>query len=178
MISNSFKFTHQGGITISFSLQHFIEGFERSRGLEIQVKDTGTGISENDKKGLFKIFGVGNKHRDQFNMKGTGLGLTITQKLVEILGGRIHLESEESKGTTISFIVKEKSTIDLNVSRSSEFDELINDDISFEDYNRSNIKTQEIWESSNWINKIKIFDTSISLEYLNIPLLKAHKDQN
>ena len=108
LISNAYKFTNWGGITISIHIKRQVIGFERIRFLIFNVQDTGIGISEADRKGLFHIFGMIHKHRDQFNLKGTGLGLTITQKLVTMLGGEIKLESEENKGTSVEFSVKEK----------------------------------------------------------------------
>ena len=84
LISNSFKFTNQGGIKISVdAIFKPIDGGIR-RYLNFWVSDTGVGISEEDKKGLFKMFGTVKKHRETFNWKGTGLGLTITQKLVHL----------------------------------------------------------------------------------------------
>ena len=108
LISNAYKFTNEGGITIKIKVQQSRKVFLESRYLCITVSDTGLGISESDKKGLFQVFGTVSKHRDQFNMKGTGLGLTITQKFVKLLGGQIELNSEENKGTEIKFTIKEK----------------------------------------------------------------------
>ena len=77
--------------------------------MKVSVIDTGIGISESDSKGLFQVFGMIHKHRDEFNMKGTGLGLTISQKLVRMLGGKISMESEPGFGTTMTFTIKERS---------------------------------------------------------------------
>jgi len=71
------------------------------------VTDTGIGISESDSAGLFQMFGMVHKRRAEFNMRGTGLGLTISQKLVNQMGGQISLESEEGKGTTVTFTIRE-----------------------------------------------------------------------
>ena len=101
LISNSFKFTNQGHIRVTVHRPLF------SDSLEFEVADTGIGISDSDTGGLFQMFGMVHKHRDEFNMKGTGLGLTISQKLVERMGGKIKLNSEENKGTTVVFTVQE-----------------------------------------------------------------------
>ena len=108
LISNSYKFTSEGGITLAIKITQSRETFLNSRYLNVTVSDTGLGISESDKNGLFQVFGTVNKYRDQFNMKGTGLGLTITQKFIKLLGGEIELNSEESKGTEVRFTIKEK----------------------------------------------------------------------
>ena len=50
------------------------------------------------------------KYRDELNMKGTGLGLTICQKLVELMQGNIKLDSEEGRGTSVIFSIKENSS--------------------------------------------------------------------
>ena len=72
-----------------------------------KVIDTGVGIAEADIPNLFKMFGVLNKHRCNLNTKGTGLGLTISKKLTENLGGNISIKSQEGFGTEISFSIKE-----------------------------------------------------------------------
>ena len=110
LISNSYKFTNYGGITIAFAMIQSSRD-NNSRFLKIKVIDTGIGISEDDKKGLFQVFGMIHKYRDEFNMKGTGLGLTISQKLVKMLGGKINMESVVNFGTTVTFTVKERPSL-------------------------------------------------------------------
>ncbi|CAI2386419.1 unnamed protein product [Moneuplotes crassus] len=103
LISNSMKFTQKGFIQVTIFRDD--QGLERY--LKFIVEDTGVGISEEDQKSLFKLFGTVQKYRNGINLKGTGLGLTITQKLVNLLGGVILLSSKEHKGTMIEFTVKE-----------------------------------------------------------------------
>jgi PAS domain S-box-containing protein len=70
------------------------------------VKDEGVGISDEDKEHLFSSFFRG---KNVINIEGTGLGLHIVKRYVDLLGGSIHLESELDKGTTVSFSIPTKS---------------------------------------------------------------------
>ena len=106
LISNSYKFTNEGEVAVLISKAKSQLG-SRARRLQFVVKDTGVGISQSDGQGLFQMFGMVHRHRDEFNLKGTGLGLTISQKLVRRLGGDIQLESEEGAGTEVTFTVTE-----------------------------------------------------------------------
>ena len=109
LISNSFKFTSEGSICVSAKLRLLKnECGENVRSLVLSVEDTGVGIAQADIKHLFKMFGMINKNRNKLNSKGTGLGLTISKKLTESLGGHIELESVEGKGTKTEFDVIEK----------------------------------------------------------------------
>ena len=87
LISNAYKFTIQGGITLRiFENVYFDAGlFERRKSLKFEVSDTGVGIPEKDIPKLFKLFGVVNSNQRKLNSKGTGLGLVISKKIVEIL---------------------------------------------------------------------------------------------
>lgn len=74
--------------------------------LEVKIKDTGIGISEEDKPKLFKMFGKLQKS-STMNTTGIGLGLNICKNLVEALGGNIYfLDEPEKIGTTIVFTIK------------------------------------------------------------------------
>lgn len=99
LINNAIKFTSEGGIDVNVSLK---ENYT-----EIKVKDTGIGISEEHHKYIFEEFRQVSEGYSR-NFEGTGLGLNITKKLVEKLGGKISLESEPGKGST--FIVQLPST--------------------------------------------------------------------
>jgi signal transduction histidine kinase len=66
------------------------------------VKDQGIGISLEDQEHLFSTFFRG---KNAFNIQGTGLGLHIVRRYIELLGGNIKLESEFGKGTKINFMV-------------------------------------------------------------------------
>ena len=99
LIGNSIKFTEKGSIVVSAE-PHPDRGF-----VEFSVEDTGIGVSKEKMKKLFNKFVQGDGSMTR-RYGGTGLGLTITKSLVELMGGIIQMESEgEGKGTTVHFTV-------------------------------------------------------------------------
>ena len=75
--------------------------------LKIEVKDSGQGIKEEDLDTIFSSFSQVNKKKNK-NVEGTGLGLTITKSLIEIMGGTISVESEYKKGSTFTVTLPQK----------------------------------------------------------------------
>lgn len=96
LLNNAVKFTREGCITVR------LEGKGTSEAGDvicISVIDTGIGISPEQHSRLFKRFSQGDPSiRREFG--GTGLGLAISKRLVELMGGRIGVESEQGKGST------------------------------------------------------------------------------
>jgi len=105
LITNALKFTFEGGVNIGYHIKN------KEKMVEFYVKDTGTGISEDQQVQIFERFVQAD---NQTEKSGTGLGLSITKGLVELLGGSISLDSSPGKGSTFSF------TIPLNHSESIE----------------------------------------------------------
>jgi PAS domain S-box-containing protein len=95
LISNAVKFSPEGGIV---EVNVIVE----TNLVKIVVKDSGIGISEEDQKHLFERFFRG---RNAINIQGTGLGLNILAKYIELMNGTIELESVENKGTTFTIIM-------------------------------------------------------------------------
>jgi len=91
------KFTPDGG-SIGVS-GHAVNGE-----LEIAVKDSGIGIRPEDQPKVFDEFQQVGKRSD-LSREGTGLGLTLAKRFVELHGGRIWIESEVGKGTTFTFAI-------------------------------------------------------------------------
>jgi signal transduction histidine kinase len=108
LISNALKFTEKGGVTLRCNL------LERYDMLRISVHDTGIGISPAALDYIFEAFrqADGSTTR-QFG--GTGLGLTIARKLVELQGGEVAVESLVGRGSTFSFTLPLASPIGLRV---------------------------------------------------------------
>ena len=94
LVSNAIKFTSQGSIEIGY--------YSKCDDLEFYVKDTGKGIDDQSFELIFQQFVKGSLS-DFY--RGAGLGLSITHGLVELLGGKIWLESEIDKGTTFYFSI-------------------------------------------------------------------------
>jgi signal transduction histidine kinase len=66
------------------------------------VQDQGIGISEEDQKHLFSSFFRGT---NATNIQGTGMGLHIVRRYVDLLGGQIQIQSKLNKGTTVTFAI-------------------------------------------------------------------------
>ncbi|MDL2210457.1 response regulator [Desulfovibrio sp. OttesenSCG-928-O18] len=99
IIGNAVKFTEEGSITV---VCRMLGMSENDVMLEFSVTDTGIGIQDEYKKNLFQPFTQADaSHTRKYG--GTGLGLTITRRLVEMMSGTISAESEDGAGTTIRF---------------------------------------------------------------------------
>ncbi|MDE3244782.1 MAG: PAS domain-containing protein [Acidobacteriota bacterium] len=99
-LSNALKFTRHGSIGIRAEL---LQADKESQTLAFRVWDTGIGVSKENQKRLFQPF-VQAESTTTRRFGGTGLGLSICLRLAEMMGGSITMESEEGKGTTMSFI--------------------------------------------------------------------------
>jgi len=95
LLSNAVKFTAEGGrIDVDAALTN--------EAVEISVKDTGSGIAPENQETIFEEFRqVGTDYSKK--REGTGLGLTLTRKFVELHGGKIWVKSEVGKGSTFTF---------------------------------------------------------------------------
>ena len=96
LITNALKFTNNGLVEIDVKV---LNKTEKDINVQINIKDNGIGIDENEQKLIFNKFIQLN--RKQTDYQGTGLGLYIVKNLVEILNGKITLESKENAGTEI-----------------------------------------------------------------------------
>ncbi len=94
LLSNAVKFTAEGG---SVTVQH---GTAADGWYEISITDTGIGMAENEVARVFEPFARGGSQLVRQQYDGTGLGLPITRRLVELHGGRIQLKSQIGAGTT------------------------------------------------------------------------------
>jgi len=95
LVNNALKFTEKGKVEV--------KAHKRDGNIEVIVKDTGIGIKEEDFHKLFQPFV---QLEYTFTEEaGTGLGLYLTKNLVQLLKGRIHMESEYEKGSTFTFIL-------------------------------------------------------------------------
>ena len=97
LLSNALKFTPEGG-KIS------VNAMPDEEGVQVSVSDTGVGIAPQDHEAIFEEFRqVGSDYTKK--REGTGLGLTLTRKFVEMHGGRIWVQAELGKGSIFTFTV-------------------------------------------------------------------------
>ncbi|MDR1165319.1 MAG: PAS domain-containing protein [Deltaproteobacteria bacterium] len=104
LASNAVKFTSAGGIDIVVGVK---EASDETALLRFEVKDTGIGLSQEQIQGLFSAFTQADTSTTR-KYGGTGLGLTISKRLVEIMGGEIWCESEPGKGSVFAFTARFK----------------------------------------------------------------------
>lgn len=102
LVSNANKFTRSGTITIEVSLQRKMA---EHAVVNISVQDTGVGIAREKHKSIFEMFTQANSATTR-KFGGTGLGLVITRRLLELHGSTIEMESEEGKGARFFFTLR------------------------------------------------------------------------
>ncbi len=100
--ANAIKFTETGQVLVSV---HRVEGEEGSVVLEFSVADTGIGMSMEEQDRLFQPFSQTDSSTTR-KYGGTGLGLSISKKMVEMMDGRIGVESEPGKGSRFFFTAR------------------------------------------------------------------------
>ena len=101
LVSNAIKFTPAGSVAVRAAPA--AEHGSASK-IHFQVTDTGVGIPQQKLQTIFEAFTQADSSMTR-KYGGTGLGLAISSRLVEIMGGRIWVESEEGRGTTFHFTV-------------------------------------------------------------------------
>ncbi|MCL9770330.1 ATP-binding protein [Flavobacterium sp. HXWNR69] len=100
LITNSLKFTENGKVEIKVDL---LAKHEQNCEIQFQVIDNGIGIPKEYQNRVFDKFVQ--VYRKESDYQGTGLGLTIVKKLVDLFNGTIELKSEEGKGTMVTFVI-------------------------------------------------------------------------
>lgn len=106
LVGNALKFTNQGSVTLNIQLQNIESSKAR---LLFSVTDTGIGLSEQDKTKLFQPFSqVDGSITRRFG--GTGLGLTISHDLLQMMGEQFSVESILGRGSTFSFELTQEIT--------------------------------------------------------------------
>ncbi|MDQ3048299.1 MAG: ATP-binding protein [Bacteroidota bacterium] len=106
LLSNAVKFSHAGKIEFGVELLDSVT-------MKFFVKDSGIGIQEKDRKKIFEMFGQADASTTREH-GGSGLGLTISKKLVELMGGKIWVESQHGIGSTFYFTLPYKPATVVN----------------------------------------------------------------
>lgn len=119
LIGNAIKFTANGGITIECSL---LDDFIDKQVIKIAVTDTGIGMDEEYLKNAFKKFTQEDKSVSR-KYGGTGLGLAITYELVQLMDGKIEIESKKNSGTTFSVVIQFRKSDEQNIESKVELQE-------------------------------------------------------
>ncbi|ACB53927.1 two-component hybrid sensor and regulator [Crocosphaera subtropica ATCC 51142] len=195
LVGNALKFTEKGYVKISVKSQLLPSDKNHHPSycsLEISIEDTGIGIALDQRKRVFDVF---TQSEGQSNRKygGTGLGLTITNRLTEMLKGIIDLESELGKGSifTVSFpkvtigdsknIMPRKEAVNINFNQISPLTILVVDDVAsnrdlligyFADTHHSLLVANDGQQA---LEKVKIYPIDLILMDLRMPNMDGYE---
>lgn len=103
-LSNAVKYTKRGHVILKISYSRIDE---ENINLRIDVKDSGMGIRKKDMENLFQNFTRLEEHKNR-NIQGTGLGLSLTKRLVNMMHGEVLVESQYGEGSTFTAIIPQK----------------------------------------------------------------------
>ncbi len=121
LIGNAIKFTDAYG-----KINLFVEGVSSDKDhttLKFSVSDSGIGLTDEQKKTIFEAYGQATAGTSR-KYGGTGLGLTISRKMVQLMGGELEVESQENEGTTFFFTLSLEKNKDHEPSIYTDFSDL------------------------------------------------------
>ena len=104
LLSNAVKFTSNSG-AINVSIKKLDSQKDNITKIKFEVQDTGIGVTSEQKSNIFEAFGQADTSITR-KYGGTGLGLTISSRFIELMGGQLDLYSESGKGTTFFFSIE------------------------------------------------------------------------
>ncbi|MBN2694290.1 PAS domain S-box protein [bacterium] len=164
LLSNAIKFTSKGEVELGVKFEKINEN---SGKYFFYVRDTGIGISEEQGRKLFKAFSQADSSTTR-KYGGTGLGLTISNLLVEKMGGKIGFESVQNRGSKFFFSINTKfSSTDFIENKLNIHRVLVVDD---NDKNREILKLSlenwniDVFESDNGISALKMIESGEKLD--------------
>ncbi|UOE86882.1 response regulator [Vibrio splendidus] len=114
LVGNAIKFTEHGHVTLSLRLEEVIEPKQKLR-VKFEVTDSGIGIAEDKQKSVFDKFQQADGSTTRI-YGGTGLGLTICEKIVTLMGSKLELTSVVGKGSTFYFTADFDPSLDVDES--------------------------------------------------------------
>ena len=161
LLSNAVKYNKEyGKITLACNVSNNV--------IRISVIDTGKGISKEGKKDLFKSFN--RLGEEGGSIEGSGIGLVITRKLVELMGGSIGVESEVNVGSTFwvefPLVISPKKTNNKpSKIKASKLDDSLDKKVLYVEDNPANLRlVEQIISSSTNVEIISSHDPSLGLE--------------
>ena len=155
LVGNAVKFTEEGNIYIKVELQAKVDGDAL---IYFEVKDDGMGIPKNKQKIIFEDFSQ--LKSTNYNYQGTGLGLPIVKRMLNLFGSQIHLKSKEGEGAVFCFNINLKE--DQNPTQKAGFTHEVYEQnvreqqkILVVDDNRINqVVTRRILEKQNFVCEV------------------------
>ncbi|MBU8893556.1 MAG: PAS domain-containing protein [Bacteroidales bacterium] len=152
LIGNALKYTDKGFVECGY----LVKTNENSSSLEFYVSDTGIGIPKEKHKHIFERFSKIEDSKTKL-YRGTGLGLTITKNLVEMLGGEIWIESKENVGSTFYF------SIPVDEFKGQREDVIKKEDESIKNWESNTILIAEDEESNYRVLQMALRRTNVNI---------------
>lgn len=154
LIGNALKFTEHGEVYVTCKLKGRTD---KRMDLEFAVRDTGIGIMPEKQDRLFKAFSQVDTSTTR-KYGGTGLGLAISKRLIELMEGKLSVESELGKGSTFSFSIAVQAALENLVSKvvaTNDESALAGKRILFVDDNATNLRILKL-QAEHWGMKVRV----------------------
>ena len=125
LLNNAVKYTHEGNVTLE--IRKLPSADEKMAKISFLVKDTGIGIKEEDLRKLCTPFERIEEKRNR-NIEGTGLGMSITKQLLELLNSELSVSSVYGEGSEFSFVLEQEVVDSYPIGKLEESMELIDEE--------------------------------------------------